>query len=177
MTLKRRYTADIYINTMCIAINTSSGYGLSILDDKGREFILPKTTPEADIGNALREAIQASRWVLAEYRNDVAMPVGVEIDPDLYDLEKSKTRYEAWKQRLLDFCGCSKAKLFKPMYSISAELIDDVLTLSPSKQVKPEAWDGVDADIEIKIDINSSNELIGKAVSETLTHCESKFQK
>lgn len=57
-------TSSIKANDFIMAINTLSGKRSFILDNKGKEYLLDASIDNVQIGNALRDCLEASRRVL-----------------------------------------------------------------------------------------------------------------
>lgn len=161
-------TSSIKANDFIMAINTLSGKRSFILDNKGKEYLLDASIDNVQIGNALRDCLEASRRVL---------PVD---DMELFDYKQSIERYKGWVNRLQEFVGFkSKAKLFRPMFSLTVIEQNGVIFIDPSRQEKPEAWDseGIDESNRVQISSDSSLEEIGIAVRLALTRCKSMYLK
>ncbi|MFM2331423.1 MAG: hypothetical protein RIQ74_243 [Pseudomonadota bacterium] len=159
-------TSGIKANEFIMAINTLSGKRSFILDNKGKEYLLEGNVDNTQIGQALLDCLDASRRVL---------PID---DMDLFDYKQSIERYKNWVSRLQEFVGFkSKAKLFRPMFSLTVIEQNGTIFIQPSRQEKPEAWDGesiAESDY-IQVSKDSSPEKIGAAVRLALMKCKSAF--
>lgn len=161
-------TSSIKANQFVLAINTLSGKRSFILDNKGKEYLLEGSIDNVQIGKALVDCLSVSRRVL---------PVD---DMDLFDYKQGAERYKGWIERLQEFVGFkSKAKLFRPMFSLTVIEQNGTIFIQPSRQEKPEAWDGegIEESDEVQISSTSSHEEIGKTVRLALTKCKSVFAK
>ncbi len=161
-------TSTIKANQFVLAINTLSGKRSFILDDKGKEYLLEANIDNVQLGKALVNCLSVSRRVL---------PVD---DMDLFDYKQGGERYKNWIGRLLEFVEFkSKAKLFRPMFSLTIIEQNGTIFIQPSRQEKPEAWDGegIEESDEVQISSTSGYEEIGKAVRLALTKCKSVFAK
>lgn len=161
-------TSGIVANQFVLLINTFSGKRRFIRDYKGKEYLLEGNVDHAQIGKALLDCLSVSRRVL---------PVD---DPDLFDYKLGAERYKRWVGKLQDFVGFkSKAKLFRPMFSLIVIEQNGTIFLKPFRQVKPEAWDGkgIEESDEVQISSTAGEEEIGKAVRLALTKCKSVFAK
>lgn len=177
--LQRRRWSSIYANRLVFAIQTCSGYRACVADHMGKEYFFIFDIDDVSIGSALLDCLASSRWVVATRRNDVLQPEDIEFDPDLFDRKQVVERYQSWVGRLIEFTGCkSKSKLFKPMYYVSIEELDDFLIIHPWYQEKSAAWSGsgMQGVEDVIVPAGSSPDEIGKAVRLALSRCLSKFQ-
>lgn len=161
-------TSSIKANDFIIAINTLSGKRSFILDNKGKEYLLNGNTENIQIGQALLNCLDVSRRVIPSD------------DIDLFDYKKGIERYKDWVSRLQEFSGVkSKAKLFRPMFSLTVIEQNGTIFIQPTRQEKSEAWDGdgIKESDHIQISRDSSAEKIGEAVRLALSKCKSVFIK
>lgn len=160
--------SGIKANQFVLAINTLSGKRSFILDKNGKEYLFEGNIDNVQIGRALVDCLSVSRRVL---------PVD---DIDLFDYKQGAERYKSWIGKLQDFVGFkSKEKLFRPMFSLTVIEQNGTIFIQPSRQGKPEAWDGegIEESDEVQISSTSSHEEIGKAVRLALAKCKSVFEK
>ncbi|CNH16737.1 Protein of uncharacterised function (DUF1436) [Yersinia aldovae] len=146
-----------------VSVDTYSGLGMV-----GRDPLFPPhlLSPDADdksIGEAVLIALSNSRTLsLEEYG-------------DFFNLEKSQEQYVAWMAMLMERYGYkSKRTLFKDMKSCSIHCIDGVITFSPTRHEKLEAWSGrgIKESDHVVISVNSSPAEIGAALRLALSRCK-----
>ena len=160
-------SCGIYANQFIIAINTRSGDGIWVRDDKGKEYLLFPNIENSTFGEAIVECLKFSRLITSE-------------ESDFFDLRKVSERYKEWVGRLLAFTSIkTNERLFKPMYSLSVEERNGVITFIPLDQVKREAWNGnrISQADYVEISISSSLEGIGIAAHIALSRCKSIYSK
>ncbi|WP_308030167.1 contact-dependent growth inhibition system immunity protein, partial [Neisseria lactamica] len=80
-------------------------------------------------------------------------------------------RYEDWVAKLCGNLGYkTRRALFKNMMSVDIWLHNGRLKISPSRHVKPEAWDAIDAD-DVILSLDNSPEEIGAGLKLALSRC------
>lgn len=173
--VKRKYSAHAIENGDFICIETYSGYrGGTHADPKGASHLLPPDTTDAQLGEALVDALARSRFVLPAPRKDIWTHPDVTFDRDLYDHEQVQARYRQWTSCLMARYGYkTKRALFKNMKNCSIELDGDVITICPSFHEKLETWSGegiTEEDYAI-LPANSSPSEIGAALRLAFSRC------
>ena len=92
-------------------------------------------------------------------------------DQDFFDTEKIRQRYEDWVAKLCGNLGYkTRRALFKNMMSVDIWLHNSCLKISPSRHVKLEAWDAIDAD-DVILSLDNSPEEIGTGLRLALSRC------
>ena len=92
-------------------------------------------------------------------------------DQDFFDTEKIRQRYEDWVANLCGNLGYkTRRALFKNMMSVDIWLHNGCLKISPSRHVKLEAWDAIDAD-NVILSLDNSPEEIGAGLKLALSRC------
>ncbi|RQJ62305.1 hypothetical protein COI15_11890 [Neisseria meningitidis] len=92
-------------------------------------------------------------------------------DQDFFDTEKIRQRYEDWVAKLCGNLGYkTRRALFKNMMSGDIWLHNGCLKISPSRHVKLEAWDAIDAD-DVILSLDNSPEEIGAGLKLALSRC------
>ncbi|CNF05597.1 Protein of uncharacterised function (DUF1436) [Yersinia rohdei] len=153
------YWACCYCNNKFLLIETLSGLGMVGSDSLFPPHFLPPDADDHSIGEAVLTALSNSRTLsLEEYSN-------------FFNLEKSQERYTDWVAMLMEHYGCkTKRTLFKGMKNCSIHCINGEITISPSRHVKLEAWDGIGGDVTLSA--NSSSAEIGAALRLALSRCK-----
>lgn len=101
-------------------------------------------------------------------------------DPDLFDYKLGAERYKRWVGKLQDFVGFkSKAKLFRPMFSLTVIEQNGTIFIKPSRQKNTESWvgEGIEESDQVQVSSTAGEEEIGKVVRLALTKCKSVFAK
>lgn len=163
--IAQRKMACVYANADFICVETRSGWGRSIGDPSGLEIYLKPDEIDAELGQAILDALSKSRAVLAKD------------DPDLYDWRKIETRYQAWIEDVKQRYGYkTKRALFKDMMccDIESNPKRDRLKIVPMIHNRLEGWgrekdDGIE---DIVISSNSSAEEIGVALRLAFSRCQ-----
>uniref|UniRef100_UPI000E56D780 contact-dependent growth inhibition system immunity protein n=1 Tax=Neisseria lactamica TaxID=486 RepID=UPI000E56D780 len=90
---------------------------------------------------------------------------------DFLKQENFKPRYEDWVANLCGNLGYkTRRALFKNMMSVDIWLHNGCLKISPSRHVKLEAWDAIDAD-DVILSLDNSPEEIGAGLKLALSRC------
>ena len=112
-------------------METYSGYRSSRRDPEGAQHLLNPSANDQEIGAAVLDALQHSRFVLPEEA------------PELYDYKSSQQRYAAWVAALMErYAYKTKRALFKNMKNCSIKSVNDVIIIKPSFHEKLEMWTG-----------------------------------
>lgn len=94
---------------------------------------------------------------------------------EFFDLEKGKERYAAWIAMLMGKYGYkTKRALFKDMKNCGIHLVNGVITISPTRHEKLEAWgrtkgDGLE-DVILSLDCSPAE--IGAGLRLALSRCK-----
>jgi hypothetical protein len=130
---KHAYWASVKFNDDFYCVNTYSGYRMYRLDYRGRQFLLSSDVSDEDLGRAILDAQQVSRFVAPEARKDEEWPKEVEFDMELFDYDKYNQRYKAWIEELMLFKGYkTKRKLMIYMRSCGVVRRDGVHIFMPT---------------------------------------------
>ncbi|MCB6183168.1 CdiI family contact-dependent growth inhibition immunity protein [Leeia sp. TBRC 13508] len=127
----RGYWAGVVCNADFICMDTFSGYrGGSNRDPKGKQYIFPPDASDLALGEALKDTLAHSRWVLPAPREGLTFPAGVEFDVSLGDY---KVNYPVWVSTLMELHGYkTKRALFKGMKNVGIESKNNVITFTPT---------------------------------------------
>jgi CDI immunity protein len=159
----RKYWASAKFNGAMFVLSTHSGFRRTVRDPAGGLHILPSVATDSALGAAVRDALSKSRILATE----------VERLP-LYELTALKRNYEAWVDSLLaKSVKKSRSALFQKMADCSLELENNILSITPSKHEKLEAWGGDSSHLEamLKIAIGSTDNELGAALREAFRRC------
>ena len=158
----KNYWAVFYANEEALIVQTCSGLGLTAIDHLYPPHILPLDTDNETLGATVLQALANSRTFVYDSPED----------QDFFDAEKFRQRYEDWVANLCGNLGYkTRCALFKNMMSGGdIWLHNGCLKISPSRHVKPEAWDAIDADDVILL-LDNSPEEIGAGLRLALSRC------
>lgn len=123
--------------------------------------ILPLDTDNETLGTTVLQALANSRTFVYDSSED----------QDFFDTEKIRQRYEDWVANLCGNLGYkTRRALFKNMMSVDIWLHNGCLKISPSRHVKLEAWDAIDAN-NVILSLDNSPEEIGAGLKLALSRC------
>lgn len=164
--VKHAYWASVKFNGDFYCINTYSGYRMYQLDFKGIQTLLPKVSSNEDLGQAVFNSQNRSRFVLPAPRADVKIPKNVEFDMELFDYDKYNERYKAWVEGLMQHMGYkTKKKLFMYMHSCGVVRRDGQIILMPTIDDKEHCQTfEMKSDLNLSIPDTSTPEELGSAV-------------
>ena len=156
------YWAGYKANERALIIQTWSGFGRHAPDHLYPPYILPLDADNETLGTTVLQALANSRTFVYDSSED----------QDFFDTEKFRQRYEDWVANLCGNLGYkTRCALFKNMMSGGdIWLHNGCLKISPSRHVKPEAWDAIDADDVILL-LDNSPEEIGAGLRLALSRC------
>lgn len=157
------YWATCYCNNEFLLIETMSGLGRFMDDSLFPPHLLPPDADDKSMGEAVLIALSNSRTL------------SLEESTDFFDLEKNQEQYVAWIAMLMEKYGYkTKRALFKDMKNCSIHCINDVITISPTRHEKLEAWSGkgIKESDDVVISANSSPAEIGAALRLALSRCK-----
>ncbi len=146
-----------------LSVDTYSGLGMVGRDPLFPPNLLPPDTDDQTIGEAVLIALSNSRTL------------SLEESADFFDLEKGKERYAAWIAMLMERYGYkTKRALFKDMKRCSIHCLNDVITISPTRHEKLEAWGGTGrgGSDKVILPVNSPPSEIGAALRLALSRCK-----
>lgn len=158
------YWASVYYTKEFLCIDTYSGLGRA-----GRDPVFPSRllSPDAEdelVGEQILQALSDS-LTLNVLEERVAF----------FDLEKGKEQYAIWIAMLMEKYGYkSKKALFKDMKNCGIHLVNNVITISPTRHEKLEAWgrtkgDGIE---DVTLSTDSSPSEIGAGLRLALSRCK-----
>ncbi|WP_301818793.1 contact-dependent growth inhibition system immunity protein [Neisseria maigaei] len=157
----QNYWAVFYANEEALIVQTCSGLGLTAIDHLYPPHILPLDTDNETLGTTVLQALANSRTFVYDSPED----------QDFFDTEKFRQRYEDWVANLCGNLGYkTRRALFKNMMSVDIWLHNGCLKISPSRHVKPEAWDAIDTD-NVILSLDNSPEEIGTGLKLALSRC------
>ena len=154
------YWAGYKANERALIIQTWSGFGRYAPDHLYPPHILPLDTDNGTLGTTVLQALANSRTLDNEAERI-----------DFLKQESFKPRYEDWVANLCGNLGYkTRRALFKNMMSGDIWLHNGCLKISPSRHVKLEAWDAIDAD-DVILSLDNSPEEIGAGLRLALSRC------
>ena len=154
------YWAGYKANERALIIQTWSGFGRYAPDHLYPPHILPLDTDNGTLGTTVLQALANSRTLDNEAERI-----------DFLKQESFKPRYEDWVANLCGNLGYkTRRALFKNMMSGDIWLHNGCLKISPSRHVKLEAWDAIDAD-DVILSLDNSPEEIGAGLRLVLSRC------
>ena len=154
------YWAGYKVNERALIIQTWSGFGRYAPDHLYPPHILPLDTDNGTLGTTVLQALANSRTLDNEAERI-----------DFLKQESFKLRYEDWVANLCGNLGYkTRRALFKNMMSGDIWLHNGCLKISPSRHVKLEAWDAIDAD-NVILSLDNSPEEIGAGLKLALSRC------
>ena len=154
------YWAGYKVNERALIIQTWSGFGRYAPDHLYPPHILPLDTDNETLGTTVLQALANSRTLDNEAERI-----------DFLKQESFKPRYEDWVANLCGNLGYkTRRALFKNMMSGDIWLHNGCPKISPSRHVKLEAWDAIDADDVILL-LDNSPEEIGAGLKLALSRC------
>ena len=154
------YWAGYKANERALIIQTWSGFGRYAPDHLYPPHILPLDTDNGTLGTTVLQALANSRTLDNEAERI-----------DFLKQESFKPRYEDWVANLCGNLGYkTRRALFKNMMSVDIWLHNGCLKISPSRHVKLEAWDAIDAD-DVILSLDNSPEEIGAGLRLVLSRC------
>ena len=154
------YWAGYKANERALIIQTWSGFGRYAPDHLYPPHILPLDADNETLGTTVLQALANSRTLDNEAERI-----------DFLKQESFKPRYEDWVANLCGNLGYkTRRALFKNMMSGDIWLHNGCLKISPSRHVKLEAWDAIDAD-NVILSLDNSPEEIGAGLRLALSRC------
>ena len=154
------YWAGYKANERALIIQTWSGFGRYAPDHLYPPHILPLDTDNGTLGTTVLQALANSRTLDNEAERI-----------DFLKQESFKPRYEDWVANLCGNLGYkTRRALFKNMMSGDIWLHNGCLKISPSRHVKLETWDAIDAD-DVILSLDNSPEEIGAGLKLALSRC------
>lgn len=156
------YWATCQANMKGIIIQTRSGLGMTMIDHLYPPDIFGYSVDDKMLGESVLKALSNSRTFI----------YGSPEDEDFFDLEKSQQRYDDWVAGLCEKLGYkTKRALFKKMKNCSIWLYNGRIEINPSRQVRLEAWDGINGVEDVVLSLDNSPEEIGAGLRLALSRC------
>ena len=158
------YWASVYYTKEFLCIDTYSGLGRAGRDPLFSSHLLQPDASEQDIGDAILQALSDSRTLNV-----------LEDRVTFFDLEKGKEQYAAWIAMLMNQYGYkTKRALFKDMKNCGIHLVNNIITISPTRHEKLEAWgrtkgDGIE---DVILTMDNSLAEIGAGLRLALSRCK-----
>lgn len=119
----------IYANDEFICVQTCSGLRRVASDPDGRLLFLSAAPDPEEFGQALQDALSASRTLTPE-------EIG-----QFFDVATIERRYEDWVSAMMQKFGyTSRRSLFKGMKCCDVESLGGIITIRPMCHEKLEAW-------------------------------------
>ena len=157
------YWASCYCTNKFLLIETHSGLGRTSMDPLFPPHLLPPDADDYCVGETILQALSNSR-TLNKLEDRIAF----------FDLEKGKEKYANWLSILMDKYGYkTKRSLFKDMNHCIIHYINDVITISPMRHEKLEAWEGLEQSENVILSSNNNMDKIGAGLRLALSRCKS----
>lgn len=160
--MKHAFKTNQYYHASCmkkedvILINSYSGDGLVAIDPLFETRFLSIDSDDSLLGMTLLQALAASRTLVGNER--------VQFLKD----DTAKLNYQKWVDELSRKFGYkTKRALFKDLINCEVTLVNQEITISPTRHCKLEAWDSL-PDLKCYVSINESLEKIGKCLRQAL---------
>lgn len=157
------YWVSVYCTKEFLCIDTYSGLGRVGRDPVYPSRLLPPDAEDELVGEKILQALSDSRTLT------------VKECETFFDLDKGKEQYASWIAMLMDkYAYKTKKALFKGMKNCGIHCVNGVITISPTRHEKLEAWgrtkgDGIE-DVILSVD-NSPTE-IGAGLRLALSRCK-----
>jgi hypothetical protein len=156
----RKWRAVAKANQEFFDVRTLSGYRTALWDPEGQHFQLPRTADDEALGEAVRRALEASRF----------------LEPaDMSALgSASEALYEQWVATSLEtFAYGTRRRMFRGMLNCNIVRDREIVTLSPTRHEKLEGWSGdsFGPDDLVTLPITVSDVELGLALREAFSRC------
>lgn len=143
-----------------IRIKTYSSYSLEIEDPKAHEYLLKSEASDEELGLAITEALNQSRFLSIEEAKELRA--------------NAPENYINWIQKTMSRYGYkTKRALFKNMQSCGISSDEGIITIRPTHHSRLESWDGegiTEANyVKVPADIPPAE--IGKALRLAFSRC------
>lgn len=158
------YWANVFVTKEFFNVETYSGLGMTGRDDLFPSHLLPTDVDDQSLGEEILRALSDSR-TLTELEDRIVF----------FDLEKGKEKYADWVAMLIGKYGYkTKKSLFKDMKKCGIHLVNKVITISPSRHEKLEAWGRIKGDgiEDVILSVDSSPAEIGAGLRLALSRCK-----
>lgn len=155
--------AAAYLADQFICVQTYSSRRAAAADPLGRVFFLPLQCSNQELGNALEEALEASRQLSKE-----------EADR-FFEARAMEQRYEEWVDSMMQRFGYkSRRHLFTGMKRCTVDLRDGVITIRPTRHDEAESWSGggIEKESYVKVPVAAGSGDIGAGLREGFARCK-----
>ncbi|HAV71795.1 MAG TPA: hypothetical protein DCX91_07740 [Stenotrophomonas sp.] len=170
--LRKTQWASVKANQEFVTVQTFSGYRSSRMDPEGVRLILPPNVENEALGTAVLAALDASRFVLAQPREDVWIHPEATFDKRLYDLEFLKNASDEWVGlHMRKFGYKTRRELFKELLDCNVERRDQEIIISPTVHEKLEGWGGVPEDQHVVLPGSVTPAEVGEGVRLAMSRC------
>ncbi|MBP2851789.1 contact-dependent growth inhibition system immunity protein [Dickeya oryzae] len=157
------YWVSCYCTDKFLLIETQSGLGMVGSDPLFPSHLLQPSVENECVGEAILIALSNSRTLTMEEYGS------------FFDPEKGEEQYSAWIAMLMEKYGYkTKKALFKDMKKCGIHCVNDVITISPTRHEKLEAWgrtkgDGIE---DVILSVDSSPAEIGAGLRLAFSRCK-----
>lgn len=157
--------ASTFYNGIVFAMRTKSGQGNSGVDDRGATHFLPPDVSNRELGAALIDCLEQSRFIL-----DVDYQA-------FFNTAEDKRNERSWRDARVKNMGVkSYSQLRQQLANVGVDMIDDILMLQPSNNLFGRDWlyfnDGRREEKDIKMPYPNDPAIIGAALREAFKRCE-----
>lgn len=158
------YWANVFVTDEFLCIDTYSGLGMTGRDPIFPSHLLPPNADDKSVGETILQSLSNSRSLTIR-----------EERADFFNLERNKENYKKWIVILMEgYNYKTKRALFSNMKKCGIHLVNGVITISPSRHEKLEAWgrtkgDGIE---DVILSVNNSPEEIGAGLRLALSRCK-----
>lgn len=129
-------------------------------DPESAQHLLPLDVDDETLGRAAQDALAHSRLLTME---EIAV---------FFNLAQGKARYDAWVADLMArYDYKTRRALFKRMLSCGIRKQDGVITFSPSRKDRLEAWEELSKEADVVIAADRSPAEIGAALRVAMSRC------
>jgi len=158
--LQRKAWASAKATEHFIDLHAYSGYRSSVIDSEGKNFDLPVSVSDEELGRALLDTLASSRFL------DVGGVYALNVE--------AQANYEAWVAKKMALHGYkSRRALFKNMKTCTIESQDGEITIVPWHHDKLEGWSGrgIMPDDYVRISAERPPAEIGAALKLAFSRC------
>lgn len=167
--------AAAYLNAGLVCVETWSGYrGGERRDYKGKIHRLDASVSDENLGLAIIDSLEHSRWLLGSPREGFVPPPGLEFDMEQYDYKLVAEKNVQWINDLMKHYGYkTKRALFKGLLRCGIELKNGTIKITPMRRSGAEGWEDLGEDNEgvVEIPAESLSADIGAALRVAFSRC------
>jgi len=155
----RRF-ANAYSDGNVFCLQSLAHHRIRVVDPAASPSVLSSDASDAELGQAVFDALDASRFVSAQEMGS------------LCDRKTSTQRYESWVAMLVDRCGyADRQALFGNLHLCWIERREDVIRIKPSRKDGLEGWSGDKALEDVIMSSTSAAWEIGTALRVAFGRC------